>query len=497
MSAVALSREPERAAATDYELIIAGGGIYGATLALEAARRGVRCLLLERADFGGATSWNSLRIVHGGLRYLQSADLPRFAESVRERRWLLDTFPDLVRPLACLMPLYSRGLYRPAVFRAALLANDLLTRRVEGAAAGAPLPRGRVLGREETLRMFPQAAPRGLAGAALWHDAAMPSSQRLLVEMLRWAVRCGASVLNHTDVREMLVEDGRVAGIRAEDRPSGVTREYRAPVVVNCAGPWSAELAARFDRPAPGLFRPSLAFNVLLDRVPPAPAALAVSAPRRGARIYFLHPWQGRILAGTCHAPWPGPLDDPTPPPELVATFLAELNEAAPGLRLERGDILRVHAGLLPAREAGTARLSVRPVIRDHGACRGPHGLFSVSGVKFTTARAVAERTLRAIYGRAFAEMRYLAVPRPEPAEFEGRHLLALDRDALRRLLRDEAALHLDDLLLRRVLAPPSPAECVGLASRICEILGYDRARTDAELARLGGPAALTVLGSE
>ena len=108
-----------------FDLIIVGGGVYGIMLALESARRGLKALLLERGDFGGATSRNSLRIVHGGLRYLQTFDLLRFREHVSERRWFMRHFPDLVEPLACLMPLYGKGIYRTSVFRAASALNEL------------------------------------------------------------------------------------------------------------------------------------------------------------------------------------------------------------------------------------------------------------------------------------------------------------------------------------------------------------------------------------
>src|SRR5690606_21038054 len=110
-----LQRDPEGASSCSFDLIVLGGGIYGAMVQLEAARRGIRSLLLERGDFGGATSANHFRIVHGGLRYLQSLDLPRFREAVAERRWWLRTFPDLVEPLRCVMPLYGEGLRRAAV----------------------------------------------------------------------------------------------------------------------------------------------------------------------------------------------------------------------------------------------------------------------------------------------------------------------------------------------------------------------------------------------
>lgn len=377
------------------DLLVIGGGFYGAMLTLEAARRGLSTVLLEKGDFGGATSANSLRIVHGGLRYLQSLDLPRFRESVAERRWFLHHFPDLVQPLPCIMPLYSppRGgrLRRPAVFRAALAINDRLAR--EGL-----LPPGRVLDVSETVDLFPGVDRNGLAGAALWHDAVLTDPRRVLHEALRWAGRCGARALNRIEAVELRTDGRKVTGLRAVGLESGESFELRARTVVNCAGPWGRTIAARFDRDLPELFQPLLAFNLLLDREPPSRAALAVAAPGKGAQTWFLLPLEGKVLAGTFYVPARGDFSPESGPDEsAVAEFLRELNAAVPGWDLRPEQVLQVCHGWLPARADGSPVPASRPVLHDHGAAGGPEGLFSVSGVKLTTARAVAEKTLAKI----------------------------------------------------------------------------------------------------
>src|SRR5690606_18835162 len=135
MNEPVIYRDLQRAQEARHDLIVVGGGVHGVMMALEAARRGLRPLLIERGDLGSGTRWNSLRIVHGGLRYLQSFDLPRYRESVAERRWFMRNLPDLVAPLPCLMPLYGNGLRRPMIFRVALKLNDLLSaRRNDGVA---------------------------------------------------------------------------------------------------------------------------------------------------------------------------------------------------------------------------------------------------------------------------------------------------------------------------------------------------------------------------
>jgi glycerol-3-phosphate dehydrogenase len=387
------------------DLLVIGGGFYGAMLTLEAARRGLSTVLLERADFGGATSANSLRIVHGGLRYLQSLDLPRFNESVAERRWFLRHFPDLVQPLPCLMPLYSptRGgrLRRPAVFRAALALNDRLAHE-------SLLPPSRVLDVSETVSLFPGVERNGLVGAALWYDAVLTDPQRVLHETLRWAGRCGARALNRIEAVALRTDGRKVTGLHAVGLESGESFELRARAVVNCAGPWCRTIAARFDRDLPELFRPLLAFNLLLDREPLSKAALAVAAPR--SQTWFLLPVKGKVLAGTSYVSAP---EGSIPDEAAVAAFLRELNAAVPGWDLRLEQILQVCHGWLPARAEGSPVPASRPVLHDHGAAGGPEGLFSLSGVKLTTARAVAEKTLAKVLAARGDELPELSL---EPA---------------------------------------------------------------------------------
>jgi len=490
-----IQREPGRAAEQTYDLIIVGGGIYGCALALESARCGLRPLLLERDDFGGATSWNSLRILHGGLRYLQHLDLHRFRTSVAERHWFMLHFPELIRPLRCLMPLYGKGLKRPAIFRAALRLNDVLSRRRnDGLGGEAQLPGGVILSPGEAQSLFPDIDSNGLRGCGQWHDAVMLSSERILIETLRWACACGTTALNYTQAMSLHVQDDHVAGVHAIDELTQESHTFTAPIVVNCAGPWSALIAKRFDRDLPYLFRPSLAFNMLLDHPPLSSAALALTPRKPGGRTYFLVPWKGRLLAGTYHAPFVGQPTHPQPSVHQIDDFLSDLNQAVPNLRLQREQVMRIQAGLIPAQAAEKAEPSRRVLIINHYQHRGPHGLFSVSGVKFTTARHVAQQTLQTIYPD---KARYLS-PQPGTERPDATSRAALT-DALgllngespqavqqaAQLADNESAAHLDDLILRRCDWCGTDEQALAVAALLAAALGYDEARTQYETARL------------
>lgn len=462
-------------------------------LAVQATARQLRPLLLECDDFGGRTSFNSLRIIHGGLRYLQTMDLPRYVESVRERRWFLSEFSEFVQPLGCLMPLYGRGLKRKSVLRIALWLNDILSAgRNSGLPEANRLPDGRVVTTDEVGRMFPGVDRSGLKGGALWYDAALPDTPRVMIESMHWATRYGADCLNYMDVRGLEADAGRVTGVRASDQATGADYTFSAPVVINATGPWSDLLANRLGLDREPMFPPSLAWNLLMDQPAPSEHALALIPKRPGAPTYFVHPWKGRLLVGTGHAAWSGEVSEPMPTAEQVQHMLDDLNLAMPQLDLRPDGIQRILAGYLPTSRAGSAELSVRPVIRNHGRDDGIQGLFTVIGVKFTTASDIACQALDLIFGKASNSVSGFARPDSRSDwQFGGRVDLAnravvdaaLNR--LRSLITDESVVHLDDLISRRTDLWEYPELARELAPSICELFAWDERRRSDELARL------------
>ncbi|NIO87011.1 MAG: FAD-dependent oxidoreductase, partial [Candidatus Aminicenantes bacterium] len=395
-----ITRDPETAAKEVFDLIILGGGIYGAMLCLEASLRGLRPLLIERDDFGEFTSFNSLRLIHGGFRYLQNFDLKRLMESVGERRFFLRNFPDLVKPFPCLMPLYGHGLHRPFILRIASLVYDILSRnRNQNVQSDRHIPPGRIVDSEETKEIFPSMNSEGLKGGVVWYDALAEDSQLLLMEILRLSAEYGTTALNYIEAIELLKTNNRVSGVRAIDHENSELCDFNSSIVINACGPWCRDLAGRFDRDEPDLFRSMLAWNVLLDRKPlSSDHGLGVVPNKPGSRTLFIVPWKGKLLAGTGHAPWLKNEKDPMPTREQIEGFLDDLNHAIPKLDVGLKDVLRVFPGLQSAKKTGGIDFAVREVILNHADHDGPRGLYSISGVKFTTARRVAEKTLKRIF---------------------------------------------------------------------------------------------------
>jgi glycerol-3-phosphate dehydrogenase len=489
-------RDPEIASREKHDLIIIGGGIYGVTLALVAGQMGLKNLLIEKNDFGSATSYNSLRTLHGGLRYLQKLDLPRFFSSISERRWFLKNFPDLVHPLPCLMPLYSDGMYRPSILGGALSANNILSMGInKHMPPGQSLPPGRVIQPKEVVELFSAVDPSGLTGGAVWYDGTMPSSQRILMEILRWAVDTGSNAINYMEVRSLVRHKQAIEGVSAVDHVSGKSYSFSSPVIINTSGPWSRSLATQFDRDYPNLYFPSLAWNALLDKPSLSSHALAIKPKRSGSRMYFLHSWHGKILAGTVHTACSNITGNPTPVKKDIIRFIDDLNLAIPSLNAKVSDIKRFFVGLLPAKRPGTADLSVRPVFVNHGKHGGPEGFFSVSGVKFTTAREIAQKTLEDIYGKGGPDRNYHAeryVRRNSPEDrplgiFPLNSPFDFDRDTpeLRKIIQEESVIHLDDLILRRTNIGDLPEKALQLLPSLATLFSWNSEHLRDEIIRL------------
>lgn len=380
---------------TDYDLVIIGGGIYGIMLALEASLRDLKVAVVERDEWGSGTTAGWLRILHGGLRYLQSADLPRFYESVRERRWFLRHFPDLTAPLPCVMPLYRSHSYPRFVMGTALVLNDMLSlHRNRGVSERAHLPGGGLMNTAEVEAELPFVATDGLSGAARWFDAVVLEPQQLLVELLRWAESMGAVTMQQTEAVRLLRDGGAVTGLEVRDTVSGDLHELRADVVINATGHWAPGLAKRFGAGIDGVPQSSWAWNVLFDVPNDANCAAAVSARRPGSQMFFMLPWRGLTLIGTGHALMPSGAENQRVPDEKVNAFVENVAEALPALGLDKSRIKRVYEGVLPAANRAEMQLTSRPMIIDHGE-NGARGFYTVWGIKYTTARDIASALIR------------------------------------------------------------------------------------------------------
>lgn len=508
-----LSRLTDRA----FDLLVVGAGIHGACVAWDACLRGLSVAVVDRHDFGAATTANSLRIVHGGLRYLARADLPRMLESIRERSALLRIAPSLVEPLPVLVPTYRGPTHGRLTHRLALALNDLVSAGCNrGLIAGRKVLRGRSVSRAECLHLVPWFPADGLTGGALWYDATLRHPERLTLAFLRSAAGQGAVPANYVRVDRLRLRDGIVEGAQATDAIGGSTFEIRARAVVVAAGPWTSGLISRSlgsgDRgPAPGR---AVAVNVMITR---RLAEVAVGVQARGGpdedpvcggrRFLFGTPQDGTMLVGTWYAVADG--SDPRGACERGARSLVrELTDACPRLELSTRDVAGYQWGWLPLKaglEPGRATaLAERPRIVDHARADGVRHLFSVEGVKFTTARRVAEKIVDQVFtttGRKSPPCRTARV-RVDDAmdDVSFQSTRTMGRAEILRAVREEMALKLSDLLFRRshLRFSELDRETVLEVARVAGAeLGWDARRQEAEIEAVMRQAGIRGLATE
>ena len=377
---------------TRFDLLVVGAGIYGAAIAWDAVQRGLSVAIIDRGDFGGGTSANSMKTVHGGVRSLQTGNPAELRAFVRERRALSLLAPHLVHPLPFVIPTYGGLTRHPLTMQAAFKVYDFLSSdRNDQPDATKHLPPSRRVSRDECLMLNPLISPDGVTGGIVWHDCQMYNPDRIVLAFVQSAVAAGASAANYLDATGWVRESERIVGVAVKDRVGTECFEVRAELVVNAVGPWSPSLTADLP-PALATGRPkglSKAMNLITR---PVTGDHALGGICR-SRFLFVAPWRDVSIVGTRHASYDGPGGTPVVRHEDVAAFLKEINEAFPGAGLSTEDIRLVHRGLLPATDGEGSELAKESTIRDHRA-DGVPGLMSVIGVRYTTARATAERAV-------------------------------------------------------------------------------------------------------
>jgi glycerol-3-phosphate dehydrogenase len=393
-----------------YDLIVIGGGIFGVYAAWDAALRGLTVALVEQGDFGHATSANHFKLVHGGIRYLQHGDLRRVRESSRERSTLLRVAPHLVQPLPFVFPTYGHGLQGKEAMAAGLLLYDLLTLdRNQGIRdPKRQIGAGYTLSRQRCLALFPALAPQGLTGAAVFQESQMYNPTRLTLACLRAAVNAGVVAANYVQATGFLQKANQVIGIQAQDRFSQEGLAIRGRVVINAAGPWADDLLQKaighglhtkpsFSRDA--LFvvkRPLVSEEYALAL--PARTKDADALISRGHRHLFLVPWRGHTLVGVWHRLHQGGPDDYKITEQDLQGFIAEVNAAYPALQLTLDDVAMCNAGLIlfgaEGQEQSKHSFGKRSLVIDHAQTHQIEGLLTLIGVRYTTARGVAEQAI-------------------------------------------------------------------------------------------------------
>ena len=439
-----------------FDVLVVGGGIHGAAVARDASLRGLSVLVLEAGDLASGTSSRTSKLIHGGIRYLETAQFGLVREALRERAILLETAPTFVRPLPFMIPHY-RGEGRPAAWVALGLALYAALAGRHALAGGRSLTEHRRLGAAETLSTEPGLRREGLVGSSLFWDAQMDDAL-LCVAIAVEAVRAGAEVRTHTALTS-LRREAATWKARYKDAIDGSEGEAAARIVVNATGPWADDIRAMAIGPQRPSVRRTRGTHIVLPGIAGERALLLTA--RRDGRVFFVLPWGRYSLIGTTDADDESAPERVAPPKEDIRYLIEEAGRAFPAAAAGRP--VRAFAGLRPLAKSRAGNPWSNPrgyrlILED--------GMITIVGGKYTTHRSLAERVVDRVVvmsGRSAAECRTATTPigadragrvdalrERHPGALKLEEGLMLDEAEVVHAVTEENARRLEDVLLRR-----------------------------------------------
>lgn len=536
-----MKRDVPQLGEQQFDLAVVGGGVHGATIAALAAVAGLSTVLLEKGDFCGGTSANSLKILHGGLRYLQHMDLPRIRDSIISRRWMLKNFPELVEPLQCIMPTSGRALRSKTAMAAGLLINDIFScTKNSGVLPEKHLGRGGVVSQSSCAKIIKGLDTSNVSGGAIWYDALALNTERIVLDLVSRLTELGGKAANYITVKR-IAHDGDSGVLYCADTDSGQEVTIRAGSIVNASGPWCGQFDGLEKGTGPICKGWSRAVNLIVkpELFPGYAVGLEGKSSfvdkdaviQKGKRLFFFVPWQGKTMIGTVYTAHQDPHVPPTVTRKDLEAMLDEINQIYPAGNLQYGDIVNYHMGLMPSvptEDGGPfdVQLDKKEVIVDHTVEDGLKNVFTVKTVKYTTAFSVACQFLETLAGKGILKKNKWkkvvqlpfgeSSPGPDatviPARLKQRYgrqaknVLpylsrvddtqdfvgignTLDVGEIRYAVEREMALHLDDVLLRRTdigaASLPSNTVLEEAADVMMKVCGWSNKRRALELERV------------
>ena len=386
-----------------FDVIVIGGGISGASVAYEAATRGLKVALLEKKDFSWATSAATSKMIHGGLRYLVNGEVRLVRESLRERRVLENIAPNYVYPQPIMMMHHKKPLKNnKRVVKVGMLLYDALS--YDKNRTWDPckrIPAHKTISRREVLRQEPHVRAEGLAGASVFCDCMSIFPERLTLAFIKSAVAHGAKAANYAKVEGFLMDAGnRVAGVKVKDLLNGKVHDIAGTVTVNCGGPWAdllLDMAKPDGKDAPMLRRSEGIHIITAKRLLSGQYIVGSMTP--SGRHFFLIPWRNHTLIGTTDKPFNGNPDDYRVTRESIMELIDDVNRSFGDGKLSYEDVKHTYGGLRPLVEKETRETytsSRKYEIYDNKDA-GLDGLITVEGGKYTTSRRLAENCLKIV----------------------------------------------------------------------------------------------------
>jgi glycerol-3-phosphate dehydrogenase len=507
-----------------FDVIVCGGGIYGAWTAYDAALRGLKVAIVDKGDWACATSSASSKLIHGGLRYLETFDFKLVKKTLAERRMLLRAAPHRVWPLRFGVPVYKNSRIGPFRLKIGLTLYDFLAGNVP------TTQKHQYHSKADFIKHFPYLVPDGLTGGFTYFDA-QTDDARFVLELIDGACSAGVACINYCEVTELIEKNGKISGAILHDRINDETIEVDAPQVVDTTGRWSPLFQNDTD-----CCQLTKGIHLIMPKTLKDEALLLTA--KTDGRVFFIIPWYGLTLLGTTDTNYDGDIENVPITSEDINYLLNEANQVLKTVNWTEQDIIGKFAGLRVLQQSSND--SPSSISRDWTLKTSQNGLLSSIGGKFTSARedtAVIVDTLcnnlgiqaacqtfgntfpwlsgtdyQSLLDISLLKAQQLGIERDSAFWLVRRHgnrvpeifqLCEDDQELTKRIkpelpfimadlvfcVRHEMVMHLDDLLRRRIplliLAKTTPAELNYLANTTAKILGWNAKKTNAEMAKI------------
>ncbi len=408
-----MKREINKIKNNEFDVLVIGGGIHGAAIAYEFAKTGLKICLIEKDDFGSQTSANSLKILHGGLRYLQHANFKRMRESVYSRKVFQQIAPHLIKSIPFVIPTSGFTVKSKLALSIAMKLNDLISfDRNKDIDIECIVPRGKTISKQEIKNIIPNIGDTNITGGAIWYESIALNTERLLFEFLHSSFENGATIANYLKATKFNFEGNKISSVNVTNKLNNEDFNIKAKYVVNAVGPWLNEILSMtndlkfLDSPL------TKAVNIILKRNIFKKYAVGIESIKKfedkaaiikkGKRLFFFVPLDNYTMVGTTYKIYNSEVDNCKISEHDVREILNEVNSAYKGLDLTIADVTQTHVGVQAAPNVEFKNeFDVQPethsLVFNHEVNGTIKNLISVKSVKYTTAPSVARQVVNII----------------------------------------------------------------------------------------------------